>query len=335
MLAPFLAGAAVAAGHAAVRALAARDALAGAVVAIAGGSRGLGLALADAFAAEGAKLALIARSELELAAAAERLSSRAVVRVVPCDLAQPVAAARAIADIEEALGPIDVLVNVAGTIEVAPGELASRSSFEHALDVNLRATIHTTLAALPGMRKRKAGRIVNVTSIGGAIAVPHLWAYSTSKFAAVGFSSGLAAEVAKDGIRVTTVLPGLMATGSAGHARFLGRTGAEAAWFGAAASLPGLAMRPERAARRIVSACKRGRRYVVLGAPAKAGRLFAALLPGTTIGLSSLAARLLPSPGLEEGPVRGFERWGHVPRWLRARADAKGAELHQQVDPTA
>ena len=88
------------------------------------------------------------------------------------------------------------------------------------------------------MRRRRCGRIVNIASIGGLIAVPHLAPYSVSKFALVGYSDALRAELAKDGIRVTTVCPGLMRTGSAGHALVKGHHQAEFAWFGALSSLP-------------------------------------------------------------------------------------------------
>src|SRR6185369_715880 len=105
-------------------------------------------------------------------------------------------------------GRVDVLVNNAGIIQAGPYESLSLEDFRAAMAANFWGTVHATLAVLPGMRARGGGRIVNVTSIGGTIAVPHLLAYTASKFAAVGFSTGLAVEAARHGVHVTTVVPG-------------------------------------------------------------------------------------------------------------------------------
>src|SRR6185503_4123757 len=122
-------------------------------------------------------------------------------------------------------------------------------------------------AVLPEMRARREGRIVNITSIGGKISVPHLLPYSASKFALVGLSEGLRAELAKDGIVVTTICPGLMRTGSPRNATFKGQHRAEYAWFSIGDSLPVTAMSADRAARQILTACKRGEAEVVLSVP--------------------------------------------------------------------
>jgi len=161
------------------------------------------------------------------------------------------------------------------------------------------------------MRARRAGRVVNVTSIGGAVAVPHLLPYSAAKFAALGFSEGLAAEAARDGVQVTTVVPGLMRTGSFVNALFKGQREREAAWFSVASSLPLLSMDGRRAARRILAACARGQTFLTLGLPAKLLRLFHGLLPGTTARLLGLANALLPRPG-GAGPQAAAEPgWQH------------------------
>src|SRR5204863_5194639 len=118
--------------------------------------------------------------------------------------------------------------------------------------------LFTTLSVLPAMRRQGEGRIVNISSIGGKIAVPHLLPYDASKFALTGFSEGLRAELLKDGIYVTTVCPGLMRTGSPRNADFKGQHEAEYAWFSIGDSLPGMSMSAEAAAERIVTAFRQG-----------------------------------------------------------------------------
>src|SRR6186997_1202822 len=123
--------------------------------------------------------------------------------------------------------------------------------------------LYPTLAVLPDMRKRRSGRIVNITSIGGKLGIPHLLPYSASKFAAVGFSQGLRAEVAAEGIKVITVVPGLMRTGSPRNAIFRGRHRSEYAWFSISDALPGVSISAEQAARRIIEATCRGEAEVL------------------------------------------------------------------------
>ena len=120
------------------------------------------------------------------------------------------------------------------------------------------APARLALAALPVMREKGHGRIVTITSIGGKLSVPHLLPYSTAKFAAVGFSEGLRAELGRGPVTVTTVVPGLMRTGSHLNARFTGRAGQEFTWFSLGASLPLILMDAERAARQIIAAVRAG-----------------------------------------------------------------------------
>ena len=136
---------------------------------------------------------------------------------------------------------------------------------------NFWGMLYPTLALLPEMRARRSGRIVNITSIGGKLGIPHLLPYSASKFAAVGFSQGLRAELAGDGIKVVTVCPGLMRTGSPRNAIFRGQHRSEYAWFSISDALPGLSISAESAARRIVAACRRGDAEVLFPHPGQAG----------------------------------------------------------------
>src|SRR5581483_543297 len=172
---------------------------------------------------------------------------------------------------------VDILVNNASIIQVAPVEALGPREFQHAMAVNFWGVVHPTLAGLPRMRARRRGRIVTITSIGGKVAVPHLLPYGAAKFAAVGFSEGLRAELARDGISVTTIVPGLMRTGSDRFASFQGQAGKERRWFSGLARLPGLSMDARRAARQVVAAAKRRQAERVLGLPAKLLRLAVSL----------------------------------------------------------
>ena len=286
--------------------------LAGRTVLITGGSRGLGLLLARQFARKGARLVLLARGAEALEAARTELANGgADVLALPCDVGDADAVAEAVSRAVHRFGRIDVLVNNAGIIQVGPVETMSLDDFRSELAATFWGTVHATLAVLPGMRARREGRIVNVTSIGGKLAVPHLLPYSAAKFAAVGFSEGLHAEVAKDGVRVVTVVPGLMRTGSFGQALFKGQREKEVDWFALGATLPLVSMDAERAARRIVRATVRGEAFVTLGLPAKAARLVHDLFPGITADAAGVVARFLPGPG-DAGPGQRAEKgFGH------------------------
>ena len=137
---------------------------------------------------------------------------RLAVTVAPAD------AERAVERVVSRHGAIDVLVNNAGIITVGPLEHASIEDFEESMAVHFWGPLHTMRAAIPHMRRQGGGRIVNISSIGGKVGVPHLAPYCASKFALVGLSEGFRAELLRYGLYVTTVCPGLMRTGSARHA---------------------------------------------------------------------------------------------------------------------
>jgi short-subunit dehydrogenase len=210
-----------------------------------------------------------------------------------------------VADVEENIGPIDVLVNNAGIIQVGPAEAMTLEDYRRAMDIMFWGAVHGTDAVLPAMRARRRGVVVNVTSIGAAVAVPHLAPYTAAKFALRGYSEAMSAEADKYGIRVVTIVPGLMRTGSFGHALVKGKRYAEASLFSLAASLPLLTVSAEAAARRIVHAIERGERFVLIGAPARMLRLLHALLPGAVVGTLALLNRLLPG-GEGDEPQAGI-----------------------------
>jgi NAD(P)-dependent dehydrogenase (short-subunit alcohol dehydrogenase family) len=289
----------------------------GKVVLITGGSRGLGLVLARGFAAAGARVAVCARDEDDLRTVRDEFVARAEhFFSSQCDVSDRAQVQSLLTAVDNALGPVDVLVNNAGTILVGPMEHMSIADFEEVMRINFWGAVHTTLAVLPGMKQRRQGRIVNITSIGGKVAFPHLLPYTASKFALVGLSEGLRTELAKDGIWVTTVVPNLMRTGSPRNAEFTGDHKKEYAWFAISDSLPGASMSAERAAKQIVMACQNGESEVVLGLPAKLAVLANGIAPGLVSDLLAAGNEwLLPrATGSETTRRKGYESESSVTR---------------------
>jgi short-subunit dehydrogenase len=176
--------------------------------------------------------------------------------------------------------------------------------------------------AIPDMRQRGEGRIVNISSIGGLVSVPHLAPYCASKFALVALSDGFRAELARDGVYVTTVCPGLMRTGSHVRAWFKGDPRLEYAWFSFGGSAPVLSMSAERAARQIIRACRYGRARATLSLPAKLAAAANALAPELTADLARLAAGCLPDGG--ENPAPAVEGRNATSAWSPSLATALG-----------
>jgi short-subunit dehydrogenase len=141
------------------------------------------------------------------------------------------------------------------------------------------------------------GNIVNITSIGGKVTVPHLLPYCCAKFAAVALSEGLSIELAPSGIRVTTIVPGLMRTGSHLNAQFKGRQSAEYGWFAAGAATPAISISAERSARSIVSATARGQKERILSLPAEVLANFSAITPSLSRAVLSAVNHFLPKSG--------------------------------------
>jgi short-subunit dehydrogenase len=280
------------------------------VVLIAGGSRGLGLVLAREFSKRGCKVAVCARNDDELARVREEFEFMGDrFAAGRCDLRDPDEVGALIDAVERKLGPIDLLVNNAGTIQVGPLENMQLEDFRDAMETNFWSAVHTTLAVYPKMQERRTGRIVNITSIGGKIAVPHLVPYSASKFALIGFSKGVRAELKKDGICVTTVVPGLMRTGSPRNVNTAGKHRLEYSWFMLSDSLPGVSMDARRAARKIIRACVSGQGEVTLGLPAKLIAKAEALAPNAFDALLAATNEwILPDPVKGDGQKKkGFQ----------------------------
>jgi NAD(P)-dependent dehydrogenase (short-subunit alcohol dehydrogenase family) len=272
------------------------------VVLITGGSRGLGFVIARRLAAEGARLALIARTADDLESAAAKLREEGTdVFTVACDVGDRVQAEEAVRRVAAHFGGIDVLVNNAGVIQVGPVQHMQHEDFERAMRVHFWGPLHTMLAARPHLGRSGAGRVVNISSIGGKVAVPHLAPYSASKFALVGLSESLRAELAPEGILITTVLPGLMRTGSPLRAGMKGNHEAEYAWFTISDSLPLLTISAERAARKIIEACRHGDPELIITPQAKLAVAINGVAPGFLSRVMTLANRLLPRPVGPEG----------------------------------
>lgn len=270
------------------------------VAVVLGGSRGLGLLISRELLRRGHRVVVGARDADELASARGLLADYGTVTVEVCDVRDRHEVGALVGMVERDLGPIEVMVTVAGIIQVAPLESLTLQHFEEAVDTMAWGPIHAAMTVLPAMRRRGRGRIGTITSIGGMVSPPHLLPYATAKFAAVGFSDGLAAGLSGTGVTATTVVPGLMRTGGHVHAQFGGDADKEYAWFAPAASMPLLSMDAERAARRIVHGILSGRPMVVLTPLAWAGIRVRGLAPGTTTRLMGVAGRLLPGR-----PARG------------------------------
>jgi NAD(P)-dependent dehydrogenase (short-subunit alcohol dehydrogenase family) len=274
---------------------------AGKVALITGGSRGLGLILARLLTANGAKVVLCARDSNELKRAQQELVGGNIpagaVSILTCDVTDAAQVKETVAAARDRYGRIDILINNAGTIEVGPMEEMTDADYEEAMRTHFWGPYHFVQAVLPEMQERKAGRIVNIASIGGLLSVPHLLPYAASKSALVGFSEGLRAELKKDGILVTTVCPGLMRTGSPRNAYFKGQNEKEYAWFKLGDSLPVTSMSADAAARQIVDALRHGDPFLVTSLPAQGAALLHGLFPGLTADALGVVNRLLPAPG--------------------------------------
>jgi NAD(P)-dependent dehydrogenase (short-subunit alcohol dehydrogenase family) len=306
----------------------------GRVALVTGGSRGLGLLIARELGRQGAKVVIVARDEDELSRAKADLLGRGIeVTTVATDLATPSEAERAVNACVSAYGQLDVLINNAGVITVGPFENLSKADFDEAMGIHFWAPLYTMQAALPHMRKIGGGRIVNVSSIGGRLGVPHLAAYCASKFALTGFSQSVRAELARENILITTVCPGLMRTGSIFNAWFKGRHREEFTWFAIAGSLPLLSIDATRAAARVVDAAKHGDAEIVITWPAKLAVAAAGLVPQLTASATGLANRFLPGPAEHDGD-QSFSGWQSGSEWAPSqltRLSERAASLNNEL----
>src|SRR5918993_738195 len=265
------------------------------VVVITGGSRGLGLVLARELASHGASLGLMARDALELARARRSIDSESLVQLLPADVTDAAQVEQAFSTMIRRFGRIDVVINNAGQILSAPFDDTTPEDFKAMLDVHFWGTLNVTRAAVPHLARHGVGRIINICSIGSRVPIPHLSAYCASKYAQAGLSAVMAEELRTKGIRVTTVLPGLMRTGSHLQAWFKGERATEFALFSLLGGSPGTSMSAERAARLILDAAARGQADAVIPFTVRQIAKLAACLPNATV--NSLASVNAMMPG--------------------------------------
>ena len=306
----------------------------GKTVIVTGGSRGLGLALARRFVLEKANLAIIARDENELARAKALLKNDgSTVTTWVCDVRSGTELQATIQAIAERFGRIDVLINNAGEIVVGPLEAMQRVDFDRAMGLHFWAPLNAILFALPYLEKAQPGRVINIASFGGKLSVPHLLPYCASKFALVGLSDGLRAELAAKNIAVTTVAPGLMRTGSHKNALFKGAHRREFAWFSLGAANPLLSMGADRAARQILKAARERQPELIITFPARTAVILQALFPNTIARAMNLVCRLLPNMPKEAG-VDSRDGWNSQsrvsPSILTALADRATEKYNEQ-----
>lgn len=272
--------------------------LAGRVVLITGGSRGLGLCLARQLARLGAKVAICGRDVETLQRAHDELltiTSDAIAFVA--DVTQPYDIRTLVNGVVDQLGPIDVLINNVGFIQVGPAQAMTEEDYRVSMDEIFWSAYRMTEAVRPAMTKRGRGRVANITSIGGLVPAPHLAPYVAAKHAMVGWSRALHNELARDGIKVTTVVPGLMRTGSPRNAKFKGQAEAEYAWFKISDSLPFTSMSAERAAANIIDAIAYGDAEIQLTLSAKVAGRVQALFPNLSAIAGAMMNRSLPAEG--------------------------------------
>ena len=270
------------------------------MVLITGGSRGFGLLLAQEFASRGARVAICARDGEELERGRKYLQQFGFdASAFVCDVTEKAQIEQLVAEVESELGPIEVLVNNAGVIQMGPVELMTDEDLKASLDTHVWAVWHLCRAVLPNMKARGSGRILNISSIGGRINVPHLTTYAAGKFGLAGLSQGLRIELAQYGVLVTTAFPFPMRVGSFVNATVKGQHRKEFALGQIVDSNPLLSQNPERAARNIVEALIHGDSYIMPSNRGQLALLLNAMFPGLALETTALLGRFMPA---NDGP---------------------------------
>ncbi len=284
------------------------------VVVITGASQGIGAAIAQHFAQRGCAVVLAARSEGKIEALATEIRSRGgLALAVRTDVTDPHQVETLVARTIAEYGRIDVLVNNAGR-DIA-GSVASLdpTALEAGIRLNTLAPVYGIRAVVPEMRKRGDGVIVNVSSLAARFPIPFLGAYSASKIALCYLSDAARMELAKDGIAVVTVLPGVTDTGFATHAKPAGTETSPLNY----STLPWRGIAPERVAEAVWRATRDRPREIAVGGPEKL------LIP-----------LLGPTSGLLQGLIAASLGRLH-PTNRTASPQAKGSARHDRAGATA
>ena len=306
--------------------------LRGKVVLITGGSRGLGLAMARIFADKGAKIVICSRHDDQLEnAEMELLAKGAEVLAIQADVSNQGEVSRLVQKAINRFGQLDVLINNAGIMMVGAEDVMEVEEYKKVMDINLWSVLYTIKAAIPQFMEQGEGRIVNICSIGGKIAVPHMLPYSVSKFAMVGLSEGLGAELKKDNIHVTTVIPNLMRTGSPRNVLVKGDHEAEYEWFKLADSLPILSQDADSAAKSIIEALENGTNEVILTQTGKVVVALQGLMPGGMNSIMQLVNRFLPKSGNDQEVKKGWESETKLTKSWLASATNEAAIKYNEI----
>jgi short-subunit dehydrogenase len=267
-----------------------RDTYRDQIVMITGGSRGLGFALAQDLIQRGAEVILLARDPGELRDACEKLGPHA--HAIRCDVTSQTQLAQAIQSVIRDFGTIDTFIHNAGLISVGPFQSFTDRDFKNAVNLHLKTAVTSVRLLQPVMNG--GGRIAFISSIGGKVGLPHMSAYSATKFALGGFAEAVRPELAADGISLTVAYPGLMRTGSPPRATVKGDAEHEFLWFASADELPLFSMAADRAARKILNAIIKRRSEIIVGWSAKALTLMRNLAPELTAISMRIANSALP-----------------------------------------
>ncbi|MCC6989746.1 MAG: SDR family NAD(P)-dependent oxidoreductase, partial [Acidobacteria bacterium] len=204
------------------------------------------------------------------------------------------------------------------------------ADFERSLATHFWGPLHLTRAALPWLRRAGPGHVINVSSVGGRVGVPHLAPYCAGKFALTGWSQVLRAELAAANIHVTLATPGLMRTGSVRQVQVRGRHRAEAQWFAALSATSLTSKDATAAAREILAAARRGDAGVTPGWQARALIAAQASLPELTAGvMAAVASHLLPAATAAPSPARRVESLDLG--WAQRLVSASTAAAYNQL----
>ncbi len=273
--------------------------------------------MAQEFGAQGCRIAVCARDQQEIDIALADLALRGIeAEGFPCDVTKDADLDQLIARVTAKFGSIDILVNNAGLIQVSPVQDLQHQDFEEAMNLMFWAPVNLTLKVLPKLRAQGGGHVINISSVGGRVAIPHLLPYCCAKFALTGFSTGLSSELDSEQIHVLTVTPGLMRTGSYLQAEFKGKRETEFAWFSLVGNIPGVSVPVSQAARNIREALENRETSCTVSLPAKLLIQSEALLPEATRTVMQMVnSYVLPAAGGNTEAAKGKQlnkRWGSL-----------------------
>lgn len=305
-------------------------------IVITGGSRGLGLALAQCLLEEGASVTLLARDPEELRKARNKLYMfTKQIFDVTCDITHQQQLEFALAEARAKFGKIDILINNAGSLTAGPLNSLTDNDFQNQMNVHYFSAINAIRAIRPYFHQQGGGIVVNISSIGGLLPLPYLSAHCGSKFALGGASESLAIELRKEGIQLTTIYPGFMRTGSTKNAQFKNQNNSLQKWVRALDNLPVLSISPRHAAKKILSAVALGKSHLVLTAPAKLGVWFHMLFPETYSWTIAAVDNMIlqekknrPLSQLIGDPSKHRRLWFSPVQWAQERAEEENNQLH-------